>query len=263
MNTSIREKYGGNKYLKTVLENALKLNNVWITLRKLKNKFEINNRDGALKFAKNNCITTQEFCEQIDHELYNKIQPKIREMEIKCHDHLRNIDVKLGGPGNYALLYFLVKKYLPAIVVETGVAAGWTSLAILEALEENGQGHLHSSDLPYFRIKNSSHYVGTLVREEKLKKRWSLYVGDDRDNLPVIKEVLGDETFDLFHYDSDKSFSGRQFAFEAFDVSKLKDSLIVMDDIQDNLFFKNWVCKNNLKYSILSFENKYVGIIFL
>ena len=40
----------------------------------------------------------------------------------------------MGGPAHVDLLYHLVKHRRPAEVVETGVAAGWSSLAILAGL---------------------------------------------------------------------------------------------------------------------------------
>ena len=57
--------------------------------------------------------------------------------------------MSLGGGGNFILLYFLTRKF-NKVVVETGVAAGWSSLAILGAFEKNGEGKLYSSDFPYF-----------------------------------------------------------------------------------------------------------------
>ena len=68
-------------------------------------------------------------------------------------NRLSKLSVKLSG-GLYKLLYFPIRKIKPYTVVETGVAAGWTSLAILRALNKNGRGHLYSSDFPYFELKN-------------------------------------------------------------------------------------------------------------
>ena len=52
---------------------------------------------------------------------------------------LSKLEVSLGGGGNYILLYFLIIKFKPQNVVETGVAAGWSSLFILRALKKNGK----------------------------------------------------------------------------------------------------------------------------
>ena len=40
-----------------------------------------------------------------------------------------------------------------------------------------------------------------------------------------------------------------------------KNSIIIFDDIQDNLHFKDFVIKNNLQFKIFEFEGKFVGLI--
>ena len=44
---------------------------------------------------------------------------------------------------------------------------------------------------------------------EKMKHRWELHIGDDLDNLPKIVNRL--KTIDFAHYDSNKSYKGREF----------------------------------------------------
>jgi predicted O-methyltransferase YrrM len=58
---------------------------------------------------------------------------------------------KVGGEGDYRILCFLVRFSRPSRVIETGVAAGYSSAAILRAMAVNDHGHLWSSDFPYFR----------------------------------------------------------------------------------------------------------------
>nr|MBA2347914.1 class I SAM-dependent methyltransferase [Solirubrobacterales bacterium] len=57
----------------------------------------------------------------------------------------------LGGPGNTRLLYHLVRGLDARGVIETGVAYGWSSLAILLAQRDLGGGALTSTDMPYPR----------------------------------------------------------------------------------------------------------------
>ena len=58
----------------------------------------------------------------------------------------------LGGwPGTKEiLLYLLIRKYYPEVVVETGVAQGVSSMFILQAMDDNDHGSLVSIDLPNF-----------------------------------------------------------------------------------------------------------------
>ena len=158
------------------------------------------------------------------------------------------------------LLYFLIRKFKPACVLETGVASGWSSLAILQSLEKNNFGNLYSTDFPYFRLENPEKYIGFLVQDEALKKRWHLDISGDEIALPKISKLLGDTKIDLFHYDSDKNYSGRDFAIKTLRNNFSPNSIIIFDDIQDNLHFKDFVKSENLQYTVIEFKGKYVGI---
>ena len=132
--------------------------------------------------------------------------------------------------------------------METGVAAGWTSLAVLEALKKNGDGNLYSSDFSYFRLENLDKYVGNSVESSALKMRWNLDIRGDEFALPNIISLLGDKKINLFHYDSDKSYQGRKFALRTIKSNLANDCIIIFDDIQDNLHFKELVEDNSLSY---------------
>ena len=124
---------------------------------------------------------------------------------------LSGLGLDLGGGGAYDLLYFVTRLLRPTTVVETGVAAGFSSRAFLTALRENGQGQLHSSDFPYFRIERPERFVGYLV-EPDLRDDWDLHILGDHKNLPLIAGKA--ETIDLLHYHSDKSYAGRSYALQ-------------------------------------------------
>jgi predicted O-methyltransferase YrrM len=94
----------------------------------------------------------------------------VQAIEKYAKDKLSKLNVTLGGGGNYILLNFLIRKFKLKNVVETGVAAGWSSLAILRAFKKNGMGNLYSSDFPYYRLKNPEQYIGILAKNEINKK---------------------------------------------------------------------------------------------
>jgi predicted O-methyltransferase YrrM len=73
---------------------------------------------------------------------------------------LNSISHSLGGGGAYSLIYFHCRILKPKIAVETGVANGWSSFAILESLRKNGQGKLYLSDFPYFKLKDPEQFIG-------------------------------------------------------------------------------------------------------
>lgn len=150
--------------------------------------------------------------------------------------------------AEFRFLYFLVRHLEPETVVETGVSLGWSSRAILDAMNENGIGTLYSSDIlentggPDYRDKA----VGVLVED---RTRWRLFLEGDRMNLPrIMKEV---DSIDIFHYDSDKSYEARSFALAQVASRLHRGSVIVMDDIKDNWHFRD-VARSDPSARVLS-----------
>jgi predicted O-methyltransferase YrrM len=198
------------------------------------------------------------FARSLDPALWEETQAVCADLERAGRKRLAELGLNLGGGGNYPLLYFLVRALKPACVVETGVAAGWSSNAMLHALDKNGQGgRLYSSDFPYFRYAHPERLVGYVV-EERLKKRWKLYIDGDRYNLPVILKECG--PIGLFHYDSDKSAAGRQFALELVADRLADGAAVIFDDIQDNGHFRDYVEKTGTPFRVFSFGGKYLGM---
>ena len=159
---------------------------------------------------------------------------------------------KVGGGGSYYALYFLTRALRPANVLETGVARGWSSAAILAGLFQNEHGYLMSSDRPPGSV-NSEDDVGCVV-PERFYSRWQLCKKDDASCLPELLENL--ESIDMFHYDSDKSYAGREYAINMVWPYMSPGSVIVMDDVKDNAFFKDWVTQRGLRFSVFPKDPK-------
>ena len=172
---------------------------------------------------------------------------------------LKALPFKMGGGGIYPVLYFLTRLYRPEIVLETGVAAGYSSNAFLSAFKRNEYGCLFSSDFPYFRVNNPEEYIGILV-EDDLKSRWNLFIEGDSINLPIICNKIN--KVDIFHYDSDKSYYGRDYAFNLIRSKIHKQTIVIFDDIQDNNYFKDFVHTYQCEFKIFIFNGKYVGMVF-
>jgi len=163
----------------------------------------------------------------------------------------RSLDIEgFGGGAAYGLLYFLVRLRRPKVAVETGVAAGWSSEAILSAMAANGEGVLWSSDLPYVRAGREP---GVLVSAEH-RDRWRLFKQGDKDNLPLILSQCGPVEF--FHYDSDKSVAGRDWAWRQVAPRLAADAVVVWDDIQDN-----WHFRDRMQGRVFRFQRKFVGLV--
>ena len=166
--------------------------------------------------------------------------------------------VKMGGSGHIHLLYDCVKLLNAKKVIETGVAYGWSSLSILKALSEINNGKLYSVDMPYPR-KNNENDLG-IVAPEYLKKNWKLIRKPDN---PGIIEALNvaDSQIDLCHYDSDKSWWGRHYAYPVLWKSLRSKGLFISDDIQDNLYFSEFVKNKLVNFVVVEFEGKFIGLI--
>jgi predicted O-methyltransferase YrrM len=215
-------------------------------------------------WARDNCVSLSEWLVTIDKELY--IETTSVSNEIKARSNVKvkellNLGIDLGGGGSIELLYFLTRKVMPKVILETGVAAGWSSYALLSAAKKNkNNAVLLSSDLPYFRIRKPEQYIGVLVPEELKGRHWKLEIkGDDLNLLKLISE---ETQLQLVHYDSDKRKLGREKFLNRISKSLDKDSIVVMDDIQNNLAFKEYVFRGNLPYVVIKSEEKFVGIIF-
>lgn len=198
-----------------------------------------------------------------------KIDPEAYEIALGYQEqhqtHLARIadkiEISMGGSAHLTLLYFLVTAFKPKIVVETGVAAGHSSRALLAALTQfQPAGKLYSSDFPYLKEKQAKDYIGIVV-EQDLRANWTLLIEGDRANLPKINAMIGGK-IDLFHYDSDKTRNGRNFALECLRDKLEKGSMIVFDDIQDNDHFLNW-SKEHPDRKIFEINGKFVGLVVL
>jgi len=247
--------------MRNLFLNFFKKKYFFLILKKIIKRFEKNTVLEAKQWAKLNTVyTTEQFCQIIDAELFDHIKSEIKTIQEESKKKLSELKIPLGGGGNYLLLYFLTRKLKPLNVVETGVAAGWSSLVILRALKKNGIGRLFSSDFPYIRLKNPEQYIGFLAQNETNKDSWFLDIRGDDIALPEIVKKLEKKQIDLFHYDSDKSYSGRVNALKNLEPNFTPETVIIFDDIQDNLQFRDYVYQNKKNFYVLKFEEKYVGI---
>ena len=247
--------------LTNLIKNSIKQGYFKVMFSKIFKRFEKNSTSQATRWAKKNIgLSTEDFCKLIDKDLWNETIFEMRVLEKDAENILSKINFSLGGGGNYYLLYFLIRKTNPKIVVETGVAAGWSSLCILRAFKKSGFGKLYSSDFPYFRLKDPEKYIGVIAKNETNLHSWDLDFRGDKISLPSIKSKLGKGKIDLFHYDSDKSYSGRLMAINILKETLSKNAIIIFDDIQNNMHFHDFVKKEKIPFSVLEFEEKYIGI---
>lgn len=173
-------------------------------------------------------------------------------------ERARKSAVAMGGPGDLSLLHAAVFLSGARLVVETGVAYGWSSLAILSAIEKQGGGRLISVDMPYPKMGNEA-FVGIVV-PDRLREGWTLVREPDRNGLRKALQLAGGE-IDLAHYDSDKSYYGRGYAYPLIWDALKPNGVFISDDIQDNFRFAEFVEEKKLPFAVTESSGKFVGII--
>ena len=148
--------------------------------------------------------------------------------------------------------YSLVRALSPAVVVETGVCNGFSTLSILAALDMNGTGRLYSIDCPFhadeslseYRQETFDEYGGAAIPRDKspgwiipetLRSRWDLTIGKSQRELPKLLAKLAG--IDLFVHDSEHSHPCMMFEYELAYEWLNKDGLLLSDDIGWNNAF--------------------------
>ena len=200
---------------------------------------------------------TKEFIENIIKKPFYQFSEYEKEKYCLSKKILNKINIKMGGGANIDLLYSLIKNLKFDKIIETGVAYGWSSLSILSALENVKNSKLISIDMPYPDLA-SVEYIGCLV-PNNLRNKWQLIRKSDRS---ALKKILKKDKFNLCHYDSDKSYYGRKWAYNLIWNNLENNGVLISDDISDNMAFLDFANFVKVNPLIIEFNNKYIGLIF-
>lgn len=138
-------------------------------------------------------------------------------------------------------LYVIPRLLRPKMVVETGCFTGWDSAVLLQALHDNGEGHLYTIDLPaeegrFSQVGRNSSLPADLspgfLVPDAFRSRWSLIIGDARQELP---RLLGEfENLDFFYHDSHHSYSHMIWEYSTVWPHLIEKGILVSDDIAWN-----------------------------
>lgn len=159
---------------------------------------------------------------------------------------------KLGKPFRYQrfnpLLYALVRATQPAMVVETGVAAGISSTFILKALHDNGRGELYSIDLPKYDPSQVNLPTATAEKPgwiipERFRSRWHFMAGKSEEQLQPLLRKLGQ--IDLFFHDSLHTYDHMTFEYTTVWPYLKEGGLLLSDNINWNKAFPDFTLKVN------------------
>ena len=228
-------------------------------LKRKKNEQKEDTLAEAKQWCKENTISQKKALQLLtDSDKFEEIQDLFPEEILYAKEKMENCPVKMGGEGATSFLYNLVKRTNSERIIETGVAYGWSSLAVLLAIKEKERAKLLSNDMPYIKMNNED-YIGCII-PDTLKNNWILQLLPDVTGIPKAINYFDGE-IDLCHYDSDKSYTGRMFAYPLLWKALMKGGLFITDDIQDNIAFKEFCEQLNIKPIIIEHLGKYVGII--
>jgi predicted O-methyltransferase YrrM len=126
----------------------------------------------------------------------------------------------------------LVSLMRPNVVVETGVALGFSTATILAAMRQNDRGHLYSVDLPSVQYDHQRE-VGSAVPAE-LRSRWTLALGRSQKVLvPLLHKV---EPIDLFIHDANHAYSAQLREYRAAWPYLRPGGVLVSDDVGNPAF---------------------------
>lgn len=215
-------------------------------------------RETASRWAASKTVTVGECLQSIGLTAKIDEYPKIdKEIIDDANERAKQVSVQMGGPGDINLIYAVSALIDGERFVETGVAYGWSSLVILAAISERSGAKLASVDMPYPN-KNNEKYVGVVVPNE-LRKQWKIIKEPDRSGLKKAIRFLGGE-IDFCHYDSDKLYWGRKFAYPILWKALRKGGIFISDDIQDNMAFEEFVEGMGIKFCVTKSGEKYVGV---
>jgi hypothetical protein len=177
-----------------------------------------------------------------------------------AHEHKATLGLhySLGNIGytEGMYLYAVLRKLRPRIAVETGVANGFSTAFSLLALEKNGEGELHSIDLP--REVGRTYELGAFYEGEgragipagaqpgwlippELKERWTLILGKSQEELPPLLERLGE--IDSFMHDSEHSFDCMWFEYNRAWPALRDGGVLFSDDVNSTEAFPRFAAE--------------------
>ena len=175
----------------------------------------------------------------ISEEHYNELITEVKnddlyEYILNCYRKYTNSLYYNWDPRKTInFFYASIRCLQPKLVIETGVAYGFSSMIILLALKHNDSGNLISIDFPLSDIIKMNRSPGWLV-PHSLRDRWTLNIGKSEDYLPNIVSDKN-KSIDLFIHDSSHKYDHMLWEYG-----------IVWDRISDNgLFISDDVLMNS------------------
>jgi len=181
-------------------------------------------------------------------------EPELSQLEIEIQRRFNQFGedrpfraVHNGDPRLAQTCYAIARGLRPTLAVETGVCYGVTSSHLLQAMQQNGLGHLHSIDLPPL-AKHADQYVGALI-PNSLRSRWTLHRGNSQRLLAPLLRQLG--TIDFFLHDSLHTHEHMKLEFTAAWAALRPGGLLMSDDIEGNRAFLELAARPDVRVAVV------------
>lgn len=167
----------------------------------------------------------------LNRDLYESY---VREWQVLANE--LNRDSLSGIPSEYdveartaQLLYVIVRWRRPETILETGIARGFSSYALLSAVKANGTGTVHSCDVDV----ESGEFVNA-----DLRNFWTKHVIDGRDaERSFLSVVNALNTIDFFFHDSNHRKQWMEFEFITVVPKMPSGAILGSDDVDLNQAF--------------------------
>ena len=202
----------------------------------------------------------QENDKNVIEDLEKQLDKFIESQKVKKYPSKENpYPVSFGlGENVGRLLYCLVKKTQPDLIVETGVANGFSSSYLLLALNSINKGKLISIDY-LFMPWHTRQMVGRAI-PSRLTNRHELIFG--KAMLEIKKLIKKNPEFDIFIHDSSHVYKHMMEEYEiAWDQIKDRGYLL-SDDVSQNDAFLDFADKVSRKPIVVrKSEGNHFGII--
>lgn len=249
------------RYFKTIiwfLKRPQYLPQIFQVFKRRKNKVNENKIVESTKWCKEVCISKNDALKELfGHEVQLTQIDQSKYYEFAKNAEY-NCPVKMGGEGSTDFIYTVTNILKPKKIFESGVAYGWSSFAFLLAIKEIPGSKLISNDMPYIKMENDN-FIGCVVHSD-LQLNWELQKLPDVKGIPLALKKFNN-SIDICHYDSDKSYTGRMFGYPLLWEALSPGGVFISDDVQDNLAFKDFAIQKNVKPVVFEHNEKYVGVL--
>ena len=151
----------------------------------------------------------------------------------------------------FTLLYVVVKAKDPKVVIETGVANGITTNAIMKALELNeNRGELHSFDILQ---ETSKAYIG--------RGKWNFHLLNPKNTYKqIVKEISKLPKADIWVHDSNHGYRWQKFEYLLALKSLNTGGILISDDVDASSAWGE-LSKTHFRKSFIVFDSrKFIGI---